>query len=175
LIDILDILNQNILMSKRNSAGFTLMEVLIAMLILAGALTVLNTSSSSSIASVQKAETLETIAQLLQQKATEYELVYKGKKFEELKESESGDFGSDYPDFRWTVQVEDFPAPNLAGIIMQEGGQQEMLLTILNKFSEHLQKAAKEVKISVFWKAGEKEQEYAVTFLLVDYETPIGI
>lgn len=162
-------------MSTKNSAGFTLMEVLIAMLILAGALTVLNTSSSSSIASVQKAETMETIAQLLQQKATEYELIYKGKKFEELKESESGDFGSDYPDFRWAVQTEEFPAPNLANMALQEEGQDEMLLTILNKFSEHLQKAAKEVKVSVFWKAGQKEQEYSVTFLLVDYEAPIGM
>lgn len=162
-------------MSTTKSAGFTLMEVLIALLILAGALTVLNMSSSSSLASVQKAKTMETIAQLLQQKATEYELRYKGKKFEELKESEGGDFGSDYPGFRWTAVVGDFPAPNLAGLAVQDEGQDEMLLTILNKFSEHLQKAAKEVKVSVFWKAGEKEQEYSVTFLLVDYDTPIGM
>ncbi len=162
-------------MSNKRSQGFTLIEVMIALLILAASLTVLNTSSSSSIASVQKAGALETIAQLLQQKASEYELTYKGKKFEELKESEAGDFGSDYPEYRWAVQVEDFPAPNLAGMAQQEEGQNEMLLTILNKFSEHLQKAAKEVKVTVFWKPGEKEQEYSVTFLLVDYETPIGI
>ncbi|MCB0348195.1 MAG: prepilin-type N-terminal cleavage/methylation domain-containing protein [Bdellovibrionales bacterium] len=162
-------------MSNESSKGFTLIEVMIALLILAAALTVLNTSSSSSIASVQKAGSLETIAQLLQQKATEYELTYKGKKFEELKESESGDFGSDYPEFRWAVQVDDFPAPNLASMAQQDEGQQEMLLTILNKFSKHLEKAVKEVKVSVFWKPGEKEQEYSVTFLLVDYETPIGM
>ncbi len=162
-------------MSSKSSDGFTLIEVMIALLILAVALTILNTSTTSSIASVQKAGALETIAQLLQQKASEFELTYKGKKFEELKESETGDFGSDYPMYRWTVQVEDFPAPNLAGMAQQDEGQEEMLLTILNKFSEHLQKAAKEVKVTVFWKAGEKEQEYSVTFLLVDYETPIGI
>ena len=107
-------------MSNESSKGFTLIEVMIALLILAAALTVLNTSSSSSIASVQKAGSLETIAQLLQQKATEYELTYKGKKFEELKESESGDFGSDYPEFRWAVQVDDFPAPNLASMAQQK-------------------------------------------------------
>jgi prepilin-type N-terminal cleavage/methylation domain-containing protein len=161
--------------SFSNESGFTLIEVLIAVVILAGGLLVLNNSSSRSIYSVQKSEKLHIIANLLKQKALELEFENKGKRFEEMKTEDSGDFGKDYPDMKWKMQMEPFPSPNFSDLLLQQGGQDDMLLTIMNKFSEHLEKSVKEMKVSILWNYDKKILEYSVTVLLFDYEVPIGI
>ena len=149
------------------------MEVLIAMLILAGGLMVLNNSSSSSIGTLQKAKKVEQSARLLESKMTEMELNTRGKKFEELETSAAGDFGSTYPDLRWTMEINDFSAPNFASMMNQDQAQSDMALLILNKFTEHLEEAVKEMKVSVIWTVDENKLEYSVTTLLVDYEAKI--
>jgi len=159
------------------SNGFTLMEVMIALAILSGSLLVLNNSSSSSVRSIIKAKKVEQIARLLESKVVEMELLNKNKNFEEISTAEAGDFGSTHPELRWDMQVSEFPAPNLAAVALQgsENGENEMLLTILSKFSEHLETAVREMKITVYWTVDERTLEYSVTTLLVDYDAKIAL
>ncbi len=163
----------------KKQSGFTLMETLIAMLILSGALVVLHSTWSGSLLAVKKSQGLQTVATLLQRKVVEVQAEMRGLKFNEIKESESGDFGEEYPGFSWGYTVQDFPAPDLRSAVGGASGDGQQIDdftgTILSKFSEHLEKSVKELRITVFWQQGEKTLEYSITTLLVDYERPLQL
>jgi general secretion pathway protein I len=87
--------------SKKNS-GFTLLEVMIAMAIIAIALVAVFGSQSQSLSLANEAKFNTTAALLAQGKMAEIEIL----KGEDLA-SNSGDFGEDFPDYRWDLTVSD--------------------------------------------------------------------
>jgi general secretion pathway protein I len=86
--------------------GFTLLEVMIAVAIIAIALTVLLGSQSQSVSFANSAK-FETMAALLAQgKMSEIVL-----QETDALSSESGDFGDDYPGYAWESTVSDVSIP----------------------------------------------------------------
>ena len=83
-------------------AGFTLLEVMVAMGILATALVVLLQNHGYSVRMSEKARQLTRAAVLARDKMTEIELAG----YPEVDE-DSGDFGELYPGFRWEIVVAD--------------------------------------------------------------------
>lgn len=158
----------------KQSKAFTLIETLVAVMIFAGALMTLTATWSSSKYALTKSKTMENIAGLLRSKVSEYEVKYRSKKFNEIKEEESGTFEG-YENLRWVVKIEEFAMPDMRNMLPQDEGQDGMLLTVLNKMTEIFEKNIKEMKVSVYWKVDEKELEYSVTTLLVDYSQPIDL
>jgi len=79
--------------------GFTLLEVMIAMAILAIALVAVYRSQSQSIAMAGDSHFLTTASLLAQGKMAQLDAI--GSR------PESGDFGKDFPDYRWQVTIED--------------------------------------------------------------------
>jgi len=89
------------MMKKVLNKGFTLLEVMIAVALIAIALTTLLGSQSQSVSFANSAK-FETLAALLAQgKMSEIALQ------QEALSSESGDFGDDYPGYAWEVEVSD--------------------------------------------------------------------
>ncbi len=82
--------------------GFTLMEVMIAIAILAIALTAVYRSQSQSVSMAANARFLTTAALLGQGKMAEVDS-RAGKDVS----TENGDFGTDFPDYEWRLEVED--------------------------------------------------------------------
>jgi len=82
--------------------GFTLLEVMIAMAILAISLVAVFRSQSQSLSMVNESRFLTTASLLAQGKMAETER----KKPQELA-SDSGDFGTDFPDYIWRVEIKD--------------------------------------------------------------------
>lgn len=96
--------------SLRNN-GFTLLEVMIAVAIIAIALTTLLGSQSQSVSFANSAK-FETMAALLaQSKMSEIT----AQKANELT-NDSGDFGEDYPGYSWKLTVSDLAIPGVADI-----------------------------------------------------------
>ncbi|MBX2989278.1 MAG: type II secretion system protein [Bdellovibrionaceae bacterium] len=157
--------------------GFTLLEILLAMVILASGVVLLANSWSGSFMRIRKTQTNTEVAALLERKMTEIDLKYRGKPLESIEEEVSDDFGSDYPDYRWEMKSKEFELPDLStGLTSQEGGASEMLITVMKTMSEHLKKTIKEVKVSVFHKTkGGKELEYSVTTFFVDYNKELPL
>lgn len=89
-------------MMRTYEKGFTLLEVMVAMAILAIALVAVFQSQSQSISMAGNARFLTTASLLAQSKMAEMEAV----EMRSIK-SETGDFGRDFPGYEWRVTVKD--------------------------------------------------------------------
>ncbi len=151
--------------------GFTLIETLIAMILLAGALIVLGSSWSGSLTAIRKSRSLTTLSLLLQKKITEYEIKYSEKKGSNIPEEEEGDFGDDFPNYRWKMQSKAIGVPDLSkALTARDGGATETEIMVVKQLKDMIESAVKELKVSVFWKVETKELEYSITTYLVNYD-----
>ncbi|MFK8137345.1 MAG: prepilin-type N-terminal cleavage/methylation domain-containing protein [Bdellovibrionales bacterium] len=158
----------------RNSKGFTLIETLIAMMLLATALITLSSTWSGSLNAVNKSKNMNIVAMLLKSKMADVELELKDKKFVEMKTEDSGDF-EDFPDYSWKMKMEQFQSPDFAALLLSEGGQDELVLRMMSKMRELFEKNIKEVQVTIIWNTGEKTFEYSATTTIVDYSQPLDL
>jgi prepilin-type N-terminal cleavage/methylation domain-containing protein len=150
-------------------AGFTLIEVLMATVLLAGALMVLGNAMSGSSNAVRKSRSLTTISLLLQRKITEYEIKYKNKSLSELPEKEEGDFGEDFAPYSWTMESKKVTMPDLSSALTaRQGGASETEIMIVKQLTDLIEHAVREVKVAVLWKTPVRNLEYSVTTYFVD-------
>ncbi len=98
-------------MEREKTRGFTLMEVLIAMAILAIALVAVFRSQSQSISMATESRFLTTAALLAESKMAEAET-----SSSLYNHVENGDFGSDYPEYVWRLEIGDTQLPQFKKI-----------------------------------------------------------
>ena len=106
----------NLLPSQKRQTrhgGFTLLEVMIAMAILAITLVAVFQSQSQSISMAGSSRFLTTASLLSQSKMTEIEAL----DMKDVK-TENGDFGEGFPDYIWRVEVKDTELENVKKIEM---------------------------------------------------------
>lgn len=96
---------------RNKEAGFTLMEVLIAMAILAIALIGVFQLQSQSISMATDSRFMTTAALLAQSKMVEVEA---GASLSSR--AQEGDFGPDYPQYSWRLEVADAQLPQFKKI-----------------------------------------------------------
>jgi general secretion pathway protein I len=160
----------------KNSFGFTLVEVLIAMMITLGATMVVANAWSGNIFRLEKARINDTTATLLQRKMTEVELQYQEKPVAEIPEEDSGDFGAAFPQYKWTLKSKEFEMPNVAdSLISREGGADQMLIQIMTQMTELMGKAVKEVSVTIIYtdKKSKAELKNSVATYFIDYSVPL--
>ncbi len=87
---------------KRKPFGFTLLEVMVAMAIIAIALTAVLGSQSQSVSLASEAKFNTTAPLLAQSKIAEIEVAEQSDVA-----GGSGDFGEDFPGYTWELSVED--------------------------------------------------------------------
>jgi general secretion pathway protein I len=91
--------------------GFTLLEVMIAVTIIAIVLVAIFGSQSQSLSLANDAKFNTTAALLAQRKMAEVETV----KSLEVSAT-SGDFGEDFPEYRWELNISDLPLTGTEGL-----------------------------------------------------------
>jgi general secretion pathway protein I len=111
---------------RRCRGGFTLLEVMIAIAVLAISLTVIYGSQSQSVSLATESKFNTTAALLLKQKVAELE-----SGVVDLREDE-GDFGDEYPNFRWKIEVDE---ADLGGY----------------EFAEEWDRAFKRARVTISW------------------------
>lgn len=141
---------------RAKGSGFTLLEVMVAVAILAVSLTVLLTFTGNTMIKSGRAERLTIAGMLAQQKMTEIEIdLEKAKKKREFPDerSEDGDFDEPFEDFKWRMEIRrvELPAP----VIGEEGGIQDMMGKQLTK---EITKTVRELKLTVSWDDMGEEQ-----------------
>jgi general secretion pathway protein I len=112
----------------QEASGFTLLEVMIATAIIAIALVAALGSQSQSVSLASEAKFATTVAFLAQKKMAELEV----QDPKDLR-SDSGDFGEDFPGYRWESEVDDATL---------EGSE---------KISDHVKK----IDLTVYWAEGD--------------------
>ncbi|OPL13384.1 MAG: hypothetical protein AVO39_03700 [delta proteobacterium MLS_D] len=90
------------------AAGFTLLEVIIAMAVLAVALVAVFQSQSQSVAMLNRSRFETTASLLAKSRMAELEVTISS-----LLRSDRGGFGDDFPDYSWEVNVEGTPLSGL--------------------------------------------------------------
>lgn len=156
--------------------GFTLLEVLVALFILTGAIIVIANAWSGNFMRMRKTSMYNNVATLLERKMVEVEAKYRDKPINEIPESEEGDFENDFPQYRWEMKSRDLELPDLTALIVGQGeGADEQLITLIKQMSEFISDAVKEVKVSIYVKsASGKEVEFSATQYFVDYTKQFG-
>ncbi len=154
--------------------GFTLLEVLIAVAILASGIILLGTSWSGNLMRLRKSNLYSNVSALLERKIVELESEYRDKPLGEIPESREGDFGSDFPDYKWKMKSRDLKFPDLSAVIVGKDGADETLLSMVRQMTDVLSKAIKEIKVSVLVKAKKKDLEFSATDYIIDYSAGIG-
>lgn len=164
-------------MKKSNQYGFTLLEVLVALAILASGIIVLNSAWSGNTLRIRKANLYQNVSTLLERKMVELESKYKAKPFNEIPEEEEGDFGEDFPLYRWQMKTRDMEMPDLSGALTPPGESlDDNLRTMIKTMTESISKSVKELKVSVFVKhKGAKDVEFSVTTYLVNWGFDLGL
>lgn len=161
---------------SNSASGFTLIEVMIAMMILTGAIVTLSTAWSGNYRRLHTAKIKYEVAQLLQRVVTEFEVENRGKTLEEIKDNYKGTF-EDYPKHRWTIETKEFEMPDLTPLLVgEDGGANEQMISMIKQMTEYISKSVKEVLVTVHLKYKKREIKYSLTTYFVDYskDLPLG-
>ena len=108
--------------------GFTLLEVLVAVVVLGIALTALLSTQAGGVRLRSQAEAITTATFLLQERMAQLEL---DEDYPEVGKRD-GDFGSGYPGYRWELTVQEVGlVPNIRelrlAVLWREGQRDERL------------------------------------------------
>jgi general secretion pathway protein I len=157
-----------------NRKAFTLIEVVLAMMIMASGLFILTNSWAGTYARLQKTKIQVEMAALLERKIVELEREFKGQPLDSIKEQDSGDFGSELDGYTWEMKAQKVDFPDLSSVIGGSGENQNLdLASIMKLFTEHLGKSVKEVKVTITHTKGKKPLSVDVTFYVIDYDKPL--
>ena len=158
-----------------NRKGFTLLETLIAMTILAMGLMLLTNSWSGAFARIKKSQLTFEATSLIERKMNEIERKYRGKSLDEIPDEEGEDF-EDAPNYAWKMSSKKLEFPDLSPMMTaREGGADQYLTMIMSKLSEHFGKTIKEVTVTIIYKQPKRNIEYSVTTYFVDYNKAIAL
>jgi len=159
------------------SKGFTLLETLIALVILAGGLTLLVTSWSGSFMRLRKTQFTYEMALLLEKKIGEIEFEYRGQPVTSIPDELDGDFGSDYPNYSWKMSSQKMDFPDLSQTLASPSGNSDQMSSmIMKQLITLFNQSVKEVTVTVVFQDGNKKPiEQSVTTLFVDYKAVSGL
>lgn len=174
------------LMIYKKPFGFTLIEVMVATVIMTGALIVIGSSWSGNHMRIEKARVNANMAALLERKMTELDLEYRGKPISEIKDEDAGNFSNEYKQFRWEMRSKEFEMPDMTSLLgggkdKNSGGggaNQEIIAMIVKTVTEYVKTAMKEVTVTVYYKSPRtktKEISQSVAAYFVDYTKPVQI
>jgi general secretion pathway protein I len=167
-----------------NRRGFTLIETMIATVIMAGALIVIGSAWSGNHMRIEKARVNANMAALLERKMTELELEYRGKPIADIKDEDAGTFSDEYKEFRWEMKAKEFEVPDLSSLLgggSKDSGNsanKEIIALIVKTVSDYVKTAVKEVTVSVYYKSPRvktKELKQSIATYFVDYTKPVSI
>jgi len=150
---------------NRVRSGFTLLEVMVAISILAISLSVLLTFSGNTLVKSGNAERVTIAAMLARQKMVDMELEIekemKKNVFPEEK-SEEGSFEEPYEDYSWEVEIKkvELPPPMSA----EKGSIQAV---ISKQLSKEIAKSIRELKVVIKWMDMGSEESLDVTTHIV--------
>jgi general secretion pathway protein I len=181
-----------------SGSGFTLLEVMVALAILASALLAVSEIVSGALRNHGRARDLDVATLLARGKLVDLEERYKADGFRDTDESDEGTFEEEgHPEIRWTAEVvapkaEDLCTRLLGDLLPQpgdddapEGGgptagaspqglaMEGIIRQQCTLLSQDVQKGVREVRLSVAWGTEARPESFTVVTHLVELQ-PTG-
>jgi type II secretion system protein I len=156
--------------SLLDQAGFTLLEVLIAMAIMTVALSSILAVESGSINASARAKQMNIVAMLVKNQMIKTEYDIEGKTFDEVEKEKTEAFEAPYETYTWKRVVKEitFPTINPGSSDPNDTSVDQNAETMAKTISQFLSKAIREVDVSVNWKKDGKDQSFTVATYWVD-------
>jgi len=165
-----------------NERGFTLLETIIALAIMVIAFASIISVESGSINAAIKSKQLNVVGMLAKNKMIDTEYEIEGKVFEEVKKEDSGAFPAPYEDYHWKTEVKEIKFPSLnfsggggqgkdagsSGNSNSNSGGQDLGDLMTKLVTQYLSKALREVSVTIIWKKGSSDQQFALSTYWVD-------
>ncbi len=144
--------------------GFSLIEILVAMAILAISTLALSNWMGNALTSSSRAEDLSIATMLARQKMTQVEIdLIEMQHKKEIPDDrvEQGNFEEPYEDYTWELSIlrVEIPAP----VMGEDGGIQNM---IAKRLTKEMEKSLREVKLVVKW-GDDQESEDSINQMQV--------
>ncbi len=163
-------------MKLKSTQAFTLIEVVLAMMIMASGLFILATTWGGTYGRLRKTKIQVEMAALLERKVFEIEREYKNKSLDSIPEEKEDNFGEDLPEYSWKMTTQKLEFPNLASVLeSQQDGVKTDLASLMKLFTEHLSKSVKEIKVEITYKDKKKPLKVDLVFYMIDYDRPLPI
>ncbi len=162
----------------RRTDAFTLLEVLIAIAIMAVSFGAILMVQSGALNAQEKSRTATLVAQLAKNAMTDTEMLIESKSFEEVKEEDGGNFDPPFERFRWKREIKKVEFPNIATSAgaadgnEQGGGSEEMLTKVITNY---LDKAIREIRVTVTWEKGKGTQSFTLSSYWVDLNNELQL
>lgn len=180
---------------RGSERGFTLLEVMVALAILAASLVVISEVAGGALRNHVRARQLDVATQLARAKLVELQAQFERKGFRDFDENDDGTFEAEgHPEVRWKLDVR---RPNVGtgadGVLSAlVGGKtlqdlmpppdqapqlapyqamiQASLQSLLLQIGEQLKKSVREVRLTVSWPSGAATESFDVVTHLVVLE-----
>lgn len=163
---------------KTQSRGFTLIEVVMALIITSGAIAVVGATWSGNRIRIKKMVQQNRVAFLLERKMTEIKIKYQYS-FSRIPKDEKGEFALENKEnktekYLWEMKSQPFELPNISTFLVAQGAQVDpLVLSFFDQLADFMGQAVKEVSVSVVIQSkGKKEVRYSATSYIVDYTRP---
>ncbi|MDO8519705.1 MAG: type II secretion system protein [Deltaproteobacteria bacterium] len=151
---------------RRSKRGFTLLEIIIAVAILSGALLALLSGQGSSFLASERAERLSLATNLARQKISEAELKVEAElaknKFPDDQE-EIGTFDAPFESFRWKTTLSEVEIPVITPP-EAEGGEDSAAASVgvegyLQTVTKQISEAVRELQVTIYWGDPDLKEE----------------
>ena len=180
-------------MSRRSRRGFTLLEVMVALAILATSLVAISDVVGGALRNHVRARQLDVATGLARTKMVQVQAQFERKGFRDFDENDEGTFEAEgHPEVRWKLDVRR-PSVELGGdqvLAALTGGKtlkdlmpspdqapalapfqaliQSSMQTMLVTIGEKLKKSVRQVRLTVSWQSGAAVESFdVVTYLVV--------
>ena len=160
---------------SRRQGGFTLIEIMMAMAIMAISFAAILTTQSSSIIVTTKIRDMNIAGMLAHNLMVESEHLMEGKAFSELKDAESDAYKPPFERFKWKREVKEIKFPDFGMFASggEEGsqqGQEDKSRVLGQAVTKFLSEGMRELVVTVSWPVGDGEQKVTLTTYLVNMD-----
>ncbi len=169
-----------ILTDVKNQKGFSLIEVLVALSVIAGALIVVSMAWSTSNLRLKKMKVNHQVAYLLDLKVAELDRRYRNE-ISLLPEEDEGDFNdldTNYKDYAWKMVSKKFEMPDLGPLLSQQSGgdaQNPMFTMIIQQMTEFFNQSVRELTVTIIYKYKKNTVQYSASTFLIDYSQTLPL
>lgn len=124
---------------------------------------------------VRKAQEAFEMSTLIERKMAELDVKYRSKPLDSIPANEEGEF-DDVENFTWTMESRKLEIPDMTALLIgQEGGADQMLISVIKQMTDAMSKSVKEMKLTVIYTKGKKPIKHSVTTYFVDYDKDIAL